>query len=273
MRDYQDILRQWQTQKIETPADLDTILNNFRILFAYHSNVIENPEITYHDTREIFENGKVVGFTGELRTLYEIENQKKCYLYLKEKILNRELLSEELIKEIHRILLNGCCDEARYKKGERPGEYKKHEYVVGDNIGILPEDVSEEISSLCEQINGYDEDDYLTPAAWLHLNFEYIHPFADGNGRVGRTLMNYYLIIHGYPPTVFYQEDKAAYYMALAVFDHTEEITGFKEYIKEQTIKTWDHQPMRVNERKSLSQWKSEMEKSYLEAENGEPEK
>lgn len=260
MKEYSEILKHWRSHKIESVSDLDTILDNFRILFAYHSNAIENPQTTYHDTREIFENGKVVGFTGDLRTLFEIQNQKKCYLFLKEKILNREPITETLIKDIHRILMDGCYDESRYEKGERPGEYKKHEYVVGDNIGVLPEDVPEEISYLCEQINEYDGDEYLTPAAWFHLHFESIHPFADGNGRVGRTLMNYYLITHDYPPTVFYQEDKATYYMALAVFDHKEEISGFKEFIKEQTIKTWDRQPLKVSERRSLSEWRIKTE-------------
>ena len=58
---YETILKQWNTNRIESIADLDTALDNFRILFAYNSNVIENPETTYHNTREVFENGKVVG--------------------------------------------------------------------------------------------------------------------------------------------------------------------------------------------------------------------
>ena len=73
----------------------------------------------------------------------------------------------------------------------------------------------------------------------LHLNFESIHPFADGNGRVGRTLMNYFLMIHQHPPTIFYEEDKEVYYMALATFDKTEKIDGFRKFLEEQTIKTW----------------------------------
>ena len=73
----------------------------------------------------------------------------------------------------------------------------------------------------------------------FHLKFESIHPFADGNGRTGRTLMNYYLMINGLPPTILYEEDKKAYYMALAVYDKIEEISGFREFIKEQTVKTW----------------------------------
>ena len=57
---YRQIVKQWQDREWNTVEDVKTALENFRILFAYHSNVIENPEITYHDTREIFENGKVI---------------------------------------------------------------------------------------------------------------------------------------------------------------------------------------------------------------------
>ena len=68
---------------------------------------------------------------------------------------------------------------------------------------------------------------------------EQIHPFADGNGRVGRTIMNYYLMTHNYPPAIIYNEDKSPYYLALAVFDKAGEIDGFIQFLKEQTIKTW----------------------------------
>lgn len=140
--------------------------------------------------------------------------------------------------------MKGCCDQTRYDKGERPGTYKIHDYVVGDEIGILPEEVPEEIQNLCDQVNEYSGENILTAAAFLHLNFEAIHPFADGNGRVGRTLLNYYLMTHDYPPTIIYGEDKEAYYMALAIFDKTEKIDGFLSFLKEQTVKTWTKKAM-----------------------------
>ena len=71
MEQYNVVLKTWQEWNIQTESDLDLRLDNFRILFAYHSGKIENDEITYHDTREIFENGKVVGYTGDPRTLFE----------------------------------------------------------------------------------------------------------------------------------------------------------------------------------------------------------
>ena len=90
-------------------------MDSFRILFASHSGKIESKEIAYHDTREIFENGKVVGYTGDPRALFELQNQKVCYDFLKSRIIEKEPLS---ILEIHRILTAGVYDERRYL---RPG--------------------------------------------------------------------------------------------------------------------------------------------------------
>ena len=86
MTTFEDILNKWQAYDIKTVEDLDYYLDNFRILFAYNSNHIENPNTTYHDTREIFEHSSVSSYTGDLRTLFEIQNQKECYEFLKEKI-------------------------------------------------------------------------------------------------------------------------------------------------------------------------------------------
>ena len=81
---YDAALKTWQEWDICSVNDLELRLDSFRILFAYHSGKIENEEITYHDTREIFENGKVVGYTGDPRALFELQNQKVCYEALQE---------------------------------------------------------------------------------------------------------------------------------------------------------------------------------------------
>ena len=247
MNSLESILKQWQSYSITTTEDLDFYLDNFRILFAYNSNHIENPNTTYHDTREIFEHGSVSSYTGDLRTIFEIQNQKDCYEFLKEKIAAKEPLSQELIKHTHQILMHGCYDQSKHIKGERPGEYKKHLFVVGDDIGAAPDEVEDEIAFVLKEVLDNEGKDPLTVAAYLHLSLGSIHPFADGNGRLGRTLMNYYLITHNYPPVIIYSEDKETYYLALAVFDKTGEIEGFKKFIQEQAIKTWSH---RANIRK-----------------------
>lgn len=61
--------------------DYETVLDYFKIVFAYNSGVMENAEITYYNTREIFENGKVINFTGNIRTIFEIDNQKNAIIF------------------------------------------------------------------------------------------------------------------------------------------------------------------------------------------------
>jgi len=238
---YGKVLDLWQSYQVASCADLDKYLSGYRILFAYNSGKIENDEITYHDTREIFENGSVSGFSGNPRTLFEQQNQRLCYEYLKEKIIRKEPLSTELIQEMHRALAMGTYDDRRYtERGERPGEYKKHDYVTGvSEVGSAAEDVAEDMAALVSEMNNYDGTDILKAAAYLHARFEYIHPFADGNGRTGRTLLNYYLMINNHPPLIIYDEDKRGYYSALQKYDESEEIAQLHDFLRWQCEKTW----------------------------------
>jgi len=238
---YEEIVKQWQSYNISKESDIDKYLHSFKILFAYNSGKIENGEINYYDTREIFENGKVSSFTGNVRTLFEQQNQKDCYEILKSKIILKEKISIGIIKQIHFELCKGTYDERRYlENGEKPGEFKKHDYVVGKTeVGSDAEDVENDLIELIEEINKYDGGEILKTAAYLHANFENIHPFADGNGRVGRTLMNYYLMINNYPPVIIYEEDKKSYYEALNIFDEKLVIDDLCEFLKWQCVKTW----------------------------------
>lgn len=242
MSTYDQIVKQWQAWNIRSVSELELRLDSFRVLFAYHSGKIENEEITYHDTREIFENGKVVGYTGSPRTLFELQNQKVCYDFLKEKIIQREPLSISLILEIHRTLTEGSYDERRYVvNGERPGEFKKHDYVTGENeVGSPPEAVEGDLAELLEEVNAIGKQSPLKAGAYFHARFESIHPFADGNGRVGRTLLNYWLMINNYPPMIIYEENKRSYYQALQMYDEQEVIDPLVEFLEGQTEKTWD---------------------------------
>lgn len=236
----EDVVRIWQKQPIRDIDDIDIKLHNFRILFAFHSGKIENEQINYYDTREIFEHGRVSNYTGDVRTLFEQKNQKDCYEELKLFIDNKEPLSLELIKKVHYELTKGTYDEGRFAKGERPGEFKKRDYVVGYlDAGPTAEQVENDLKELVDEINGYSGDEFLKVAAYFHAAFENIHPFADGNGRVGRTLMNYYLIINNYPPIVIFEEDRKEYYSALEAFDKEEDLEPLVSFLADQCVKTW----------------------------------
>jgi len=88
--------------------------------------------------------------------------------------------------------------------------------------------------------NEYRGKDVLKAAAYFHARFEHIHPFADGNGLVGRTLMNYYLMTHNHPPLIVYNEDKRMYYECLQKYDETENLNPLYEFLKYETEKTWE---------------------------------
>ena len=242
MEQYNRVVGLWQSYKIASADDLDKYLDSFRVLFAFHSGKIENEEVTYHDTREIFENGRVVNYTGSPRVLFEQQNQKLCYEVLKDKVLKNEPLSMELVKEIHKVLTGGTYDERRYiTNEERPGEFKKHNYVTGvHEVGSAAENVENDMTELIAEVNAYEGKDVLKVAAYLHARFEFIHPFADGNGRVGRTLMNYYLMTHNHPPLIVYDEDKRIYYECLQNYDEAEELNPLYEFLMYETRKTWE---------------------------------
>mgnify|MGYP000042057778 FL=1 len=242
MDEYAQIVRLWQQYAIGTEADIDLRLDSFRILFAYHSGKIENPEISYHDTREIFENGRVVNFTGSPRAIFEQRNQKLCYDFLKPRIIARKPITIALIKETHAILTAGTYDETRYiQQGERPGAFKKHDYVTGiEEVGSLPEDVEHDMQELLATLQELAGKDPLKTATYFHVRFEYIHPFADGNGRVGRTLLNYLLMTRDHPPLIVYDEDKRDYYAALEQYDRNEDYQPMYAFLKKETVRTWE---------------------------------
>jgi len=239
---YTEALNLWQSYHIASVATLDKYLDSFRILFAFHSGKLENKEISYFKTREIFENGWVLNFTGNPRTLFEQQNQKLCYEVLKGKIIHKDPLSVEIIKEIHNALTSGTYDERQYiKNGERAGEFNKHGDVIGhDELSSSPESIESDLTELINEVNDYGGHDVLKVATYLHAKFQFIHPFAIGNGRVGRTLLNYYLMVNNHPPLIVYDEYKRFYYESLQKYDEDEELSALYEFLKFLVEKTWE---------------------------------
>ncbi|MDO5138066.1 MAG: Fic family protein [Oscillospiraceae bacterium] len=248
---YEKAVNIWKERSIRTDAELSEALNGHSIAFAYNSGKLENDSITYHDTREIFDKDGVTSYTGDLRTLFEIRNLRDANEYLLKCFGNREPITEELVKEFHRLLTQNTYDQRRWSLGERPGEYKKHDFVTGLNeIGASPEDVQEELSEVLNEISDIKEGDELTAASYFHAKFENIHPFADGNGRTGRLLMNYYLLLHGHPPIIIFEEDRKEYYSALETWDEKQELLPLISFLKDQTAKTWEKQIERAERKK-----------------------
>ena len=250
MSAYESSVALWRRKKIETAAELAEALNGHSIAFAYHSGRIENEHITYHDTREIFEHDGVTSYTGDLRTLFEIRNARDAYELMLNAFEKKRPLDEGLLKEFQYCLTKNTYDERRWQLGERPGEYKKHDYVTGRlEIGAAPEEVQEEVSELLQELENVPEEKALTAAAYFHAKLENIHPFADGNGRTGRITMNYLLLLLRHPPVIIHEEDRRAYYEALEAWDEHQSLTPLRQFLEEQTAKTWAKQILREDSR------------------------
>jgi Fic family protein len=243
MSDYEKIVKMWRGFKIRSEADLAAHLDSFRVLFAYNSNKIENGNTTYEDTYEVFEHDRVINYTGDTRTIVELKNQKRVFLHILEAFGSRMPIDEAFVRGLQFIITEGTYDESRLKRGEHPGEYKKHHYVVGESeTGAAPETVKDELVELLNDLNStsFEDDKLLMATAYLHAKFENIHPFSDGNGRTGRILMNYFLIRNDHPPITIYDENRLRYYAALEAFHTAQDLCPLRELLEAQAVKTWE---------------------------------
>lgn len=258
MTNYEKALALWRQKNIRTDAELAEALNGHSIAFAYHSGKIENERVTYNDTREIFEHDGVTAYTGDLRTLFELRNAKEANELFLTAFQSKRPLDETFIRELQLQLTHGTYDTRRWQLGERPGEYKHHDYVTGKGeVGAAPEDVAEEMAELLEELQDIGSEDILTAAAYFHAKFENIHPFADGNGRTGRMAMNYLLVLHGHPPIIIHEEDRKDYYAALEMWDSQQELAPLRSFLQAQAEKTWEKQITRAEKQQNRNREQS----------------
>ena len=184
MDTYEKAVALWRRKQIRTDAELAEALNGHSVSFAYHSGNLENEHVTYNDTREIFDHDGVTSYTGDLRTLFEIRNAKDANELFLLAFRDKRPLDEALVKAFQQRLTQNTYDTRRYQLGERPGEYKHHDYVTGKNeIGAAPEDVADEMGELLDELRDIPADRLLRAAAYYHVKFENIHPFADSISR------------------------------------------------------------------------------------------
>lgn len=255
MTNYEKAVRLWQQRGITTDAELAEALNGHSIAFAYNSGKIENENVTYHIIHEIFEHDGVTSYTGDLRTLFEIKNSKEANELFLRAFNEKRPLNEAFLLELQHVLTQGTYDTRRYQLGDCPGEYKHHDYVTGkEEIGASAEDVKEEMDELLAELQDVSSANALTAAAYFHAKFENIHPFADGNGRTGRLAMNYLLVMLDHPPIIIHEEDRLGYYNALEAWDRDQELAPLCDYLKEQTVKTWQKQLDRAAKREQKQQ-------------------
>ena len=180
---------------------------------VYNSNAIENSTLTLEDTEDILIRNRIRS-DHEIREIYEAKNLASAMEYLTENLDSE--ISVDLILRLHKILLSNIRDEiaGRFRSGR--------EWVrVGSHIGANPDFVNGLMHELVEKYNA-DNDYFLEKIAYFHAEFENIHPFGDGNGRIGRLITNEQLDLLSLPPIIIPNKSKYnEYYPALEFYEKT----------------------------------------------------
>lgn len=237
---YDALVEKWVALPDERREEL---LGDFVFDYVYNSEKIENEELTFATVSQIIKDDTVKDYTGDVQVLIETRNLKTSWDLARTRLAEDPRLSEELIQEAQGLVTMGTYKEKLLLAGERPGTFKLENYVGGPaSIGIPAVEVPREVGVLADDVNSYLEEGrrHLTIAAYLHARLFEIHPFADGNGRTARLLMNGVLLAMGMPPIVIRSQDHGAYHAALDVFHLEGDISPFRRFLRNETLLTWE---------------------------------
>lgn len=174
---------------------------------VYNSNAIENSTLTLKETEKILLEMEVSRDVS-VREVFEAKNLARVMAYIRTKSQEKEV-DKELILLLHQMLIGGINDSIA-------GRFRKqYEYVrVGTHIAPAPEHLDLMIDSALQEYSRELDAYFLDKIAKFHLDFETIHPFNDGNGRIGRVLISYQLLRIGLAPIIIRDKEKAEYYKA-----------------------------------------------------------
>ena len=217
------------------------IYHKTQIELTYHSNRMEGSRLTHDQTRYIFETN-TIGVEKEVLNVDDVIETANHFCCIDMIIDNaKAALTEKLLKELHLILKNGTSDSR--KDWFAVGDYKKMPNEVGGMDTALPEEVVDKMKALLAEYNRKEEktfEDILN----FHVKLERIHPFQDGNGRVGRLIMFKECLKYNIVPFIIEDNLKMFYYRGLKEWDNEkgyltdiglraqEKYTGYLEYLR-----------------------------------------
>ena len=188
---------------------------------VYNSNAIENSTLTLEETEKILLE-QMLSRNVSLREVFEAKNLARVIEYTRKKVKESEL-HKDLIVLFHQMLIGGI-DDAIAGRFRSKGEYVR----VGAYIAPAPEHVERMIETALLEYSSDLGTYFLDRIAKFHLDFETIHPFCDGNGRIGRVIINFQLLQHGLPRIIIRNKEKGVYYRA------------FSDYREQKTTKTME---------------------------------
>ena len=193
------------------------IYHKTQIELTYNSNHMEGSQLTHEQTRYIFETN-TIGVENKAINVDDIIETANHFRCIDMVIDNADIkLTESFIKELHLILKNGTSDSR--KEWFNVGEYKKMPNEVGGMNTVLPEEVEIKMQKLLVEYNDKKEKK-LEDILEFHVRFERIHPFQDGNGRVGRLVMFKECLKYDIVPFIIEDDLKMFYYRGLTEWDN-----------------------------------------------------
>lgn len=199
------------------------IKDQFVLSLTYNSNTIEGSTLSENETAAIIFQNKTFPSKSMVEHL-EAKNHQTALEYLFSYLIDKDLINEKLVLKLHEILMNSIHSDA--------GFYRRHAVrIVGANVPTanyvkvpyLMEELAKDMNKKSKEIIGH--------VVTIHSKFEQIHPFGDGNGRVGRLLINAMLLKENIAPAVIKQKEKRKYYSCLNTAQLKEDIGPLKEFI------------------------------------------
>lgn len=197
---------------------------SFDVEYAHNSTAIEGNTLSLIQTKVILEDGLSVGGKA-LREIYEVANHDRAFSYVKRAVAEGRLLDEEMLKDIHALLMENIMVGGVYRNVE----------VRITGAGFRPPAPQEMFQQMrwffADMPRQREKLNAIEWAAWTQVEFVRIHPFPDGNGRTARMLMNLQLLTEGFQPISIAKEERLAYYEALEAYAVRGELAPFTEMV------------------------------------------
>ena len=214
-----------EMQKCNSENIFENFNKAFEIEYAHNSTAIEGNTLTLIETKVLLEDKISVG-KKSLREIYEVVNHNKAFSYVKNCIAEDKPLDENIVKDIHSILMENILVGGIYRNVEVRITGAKHKPPV-------PSEMYHQIKDFFSNLNFKSDLNPIELASWTHAEFVKIHPFVDGNGRTSRLIMNYQLMKHGFLPVSVNKEDKLDYFNFLEEYAVNGNLEPFADFVAE----------------------------------------
>ena len=191
---------------------------------VYNSNAIENSTLSLEETEKILLAIDLDRFISE-REIFEAKNLARVVSYIDKRSKEQELTLDVMLS-LHKMLIGNIRDDiaGRFRKGDE-------RVRVGSHIAPAAKEIVEMLENMLNDYNAANHEHIIKRITRLHLTFEFVHPFIDGNGRIGRVINNYLLIREGFVPINIKFIDRKKYYDAFKEFGEKGKTTIMEEIV------------------------------------------